>query len=246
LSDKLKQAIKLIQSGEKQKGGQILTEVLKTDPKNEIAWLWMSLTVTNRKQQCACLEKVLAINPDNFEAKQALAKLEHTQQKQAKLPFNQPKIVASTSKYRPNSSVSTFIDERKPTSNLALGCLGGLLATGLGAGIWAVISILTNYQIGWMAVGVGFLVGLMVKIFGQGDSPFFGFIGAVLAFAGCLIGNYMVVAILASRELGVPATELVLIFGIMINQMKAFFHPLDVVFYGIAIYEGFRFSYNSR
>jgi hypothetical protein len=90
MSDKLQQAIKLIKSGERQKAGQILTALLKTDPSNETAWLWLSLTVTDKKQQHTCLEKVLEINPDNEQARQALAELERPQKgqpkKQAQLP----------------------------------------------------------------------------------------------------------------------------------------------------------------
>ncbi|MCP4371667.1 MAG: hypothetical protein GY797_26650 [Deltaproteobacteria bacterium] len=128
---------------------------------------------------------------------------------------------------------------------MGLGCLGGVLAAGLGAGIWAIISVMTDYQIGWMAVGVGFLVGIMVQIFGRGDSPFFGFIGAPLSLVGCLLGNYLVVGVLASGELGVPTTELILEFELMVELMKEFFSPIDILFYLIAIYEGFRFSYSS-
>jgi len=78
LTDELKQAITLIRSGNKAGGGQILAQILKTDPKNEPAWLWMSQTVKTRQQQQDCLEKVLAINPNNMAAQKALAQVKQT------------------------------------------------------------------------------------------------------------------------------------------------------------------------
>jgi hypothetical protein len=42
---RLQQAITLIEAGDKQKGGQLLAELLKANPKNKVAWLWMSSVV---------------------------------------------------------------------------------------------------------------------------------------------------------------------------------------------------------
>ena len=55
--------------------------------------------------------------------------------------------------------MQTFAEEQ----NLLMGTVGGLLAALLGAGIWAGVTVATEYQIGWMAVGIGFLVGLTRK-----------------------------------------------------------------------------------
>ena len=140
----LKQAIKLIKAGEKQKGGQLLKDILKSAPNNEMAWLWMSQAVSSRKHQIQCLKRVLAINPDNAHAQQGLAKLE------IKNNRIEPDFV--TPAYEPETALvsgSEFQEERtSPKSSLGLGCLGGLLATGLSAGIWAIITVITDYQIG--------------------------------------------------------------------------------------------------
>ena len=84
MTAELKQAITLIRSGDKAGGGQILAKILKVDPQNELAWLWLSQTVTTRKQQQDCLEKVLAINPNNNAAHKALAKIKQAGQKPTK------------------------------------------------------------------------------------------------------------------------------------------------------------------
>jgi len=62
----------------------------------------------------------------------------------------------------------------KSEQNLVLAALAGGVAALLGACIWAAVTVTTNYQIGWMAVGVGFLVGYAVRSFGKGIDKSFG------------------------------------------------------------------------
>jgi hypothetical protein len=83
MSDKLQQAINLIKSGDKQNGECLLAEVLRADPRNQMAWLWMSEVVTNDEQRLYCLERVLKINPDHQLAQQGLAQLQREQRTQA-------------------------------------------------------------------------------------------------------------------------------------------------------------------
>jgi hypothetical protein len=52
------------------------------------------------------------------------------------------------------------MQEWKADQNLSFGIVGGAVAAAVGATIWAIITAVTNYQIGWMAVGVGFLIRL--------------------------------------------------------------------------------------
>jgi hypothetical protein len=40
--------------------------------------------------------------------------------------------------------------------------VGGLVAGAIGAGIWAVIAYFTGFELGWIAWGVGLLVGVGV------------------------------------------------------------------------------------
>ena len=42
--------------------------------------------------------------------------------------------------------------------------VGGLLATLISAIIWAVVTVATQYQIGYMAIGVGLFVGFLCPI----------------------------------------------------------------------------------
>ncbi|MDP9017762.1 MAG: hypothetical protein M3N19_05535, partial [Candidatus Eremiobacteraeota bacterium] len=52
--------------------------------------------------------------------------------------------------------------------NLPLACLGALAGALLGAIIWAGVSAAANAQIGFMAIGVGFLAAYGARLFGRG------------------------------------------------------------------------------
>jgi len=74
-TQQLQQAITFIKTGNKQEGGRLLSQVLEADPTNEKAWLWMVRAVSSDKKRIYCLERVLAINPNNQIAQQTLVKL---------------------------------------------------------------------------------------------------------------------------------------------------------------------------
>jgi hypothetical protein len=74
--EQLHQAITLVKSGDKQNGGRILAEILKADPQNELAWLWMSGVVATGEQREHCLNQVLRVNPHNQLAREGLVKLQ--------------------------------------------------------------------------------------------------------------------------------------------------------------------------
>lgn len=131
--------------------------------------------------------------------------------------------------------------------NLLLGIASGLMAAFAGAILWAVVTVATGFQIGWMAVGIGFLVGLTVRFFGKGLTKSFGIAGGVLALFGCLLGNILAVCGLLAKSEGEPivSTTLSILSNplVAIELMKVTFSPMDVLFYAIAVYEGYKFSF---
>lgn len=76
MEDNLKQAIRAIKSGNKITGRQMLAQIIKNNPQNEAAWLWMATVVADPLQKKQCLQSVLRYNPDNKIAKEGLARLE--------------------------------------------------------------------------------------------------------------------------------------------------------------------------
>lgn len=143
-----------------------------------------------------------------------------------------------------DEKLEQFIQEAKYEQNLSAAILGGLIAAIMGAIVWALITAAIKVQIGWMAVGIGFLVGIVVRTFGKGFDPIFGFIGAGLSLFGCLLGNLLTIVILISLEYDASFLEILtsLEIDIIANLMKETFDVMDLVFYGIAIYEGYKFS----
>lgn len=128
---------------------------------------------------------------------------------------------------------------------LGAGIAAGAVAAVGGAALWAAITVFTGYQIGFMAVGIGFLVGWAVRAAGKGVDKTFGIAGAVLALLGCLAGNLLAVVGLVAKQEGIPFFDLLprLDPNVAIELMKASFSPIDLLFYAIAVYEGYRLSF---
>ena len=140
-----------------------------------------------------------------------------------------------------------MMHQLKAEQNLLMGFLGGLFAAIVAAFLWALITYFTGYQLGIAAIGVGILVGFAVRFFGKGFDTSFGILGAILALLGCLLGNFLTVIIFASQVEGVPLSEILAAFLVspqfIISVFTETFRPMDLLFYGLAIYEGYKFSF---
>jgi len=139
------------------------------------------------------------------------------------------------------------IQQLKDNQNLPFALLGGAAAALVGAVLWAVVTAVTNWQIGFMAVGVGFLVGLAVRKLGQGVSISFGVIGAVFSLAGCVLGNYLANCSIIAAQQNMSILDVLkqVDFKIAVDIMVQVFHPMDALFYVIAIYYGYKYSFKT-
>ena len=131
--------------------------------------------------------------------------------------------------------------------NVFLAIAGASVGAAVGAALWAVVTVVTNIQIGFMAVGVGWLVGQLTWHLGRGLTPVYGVIGALFALAGCVVGNLLSACYFVSQ---LPEVDLTFwqVIGRLDGElfkilMDATFHPIDILFYLIAVYEGWRFSF---
>lgn len=125
-----------------------------------------------------------------------------------------------------------------------LALLGGFLAAVLGACLWTLVSILTEYQIGYMAVGLGVLVGFAVQFFGAGIELRFRILAGVLALLSCVVGNLL-------TQFGFYAyQESYSLFGAMSQFALSDYptiltenlNPIDFLFYALAASAGFKFA----
>ncbi len=141
--------------------------------------------------------------------------------------------------------VEQQLEQFRTEQNLPLGLLGGFGAAIIGALVWAAITVATEYQIGYMAIAVGFIVGFAVRMLGKGVDQIYGISGAILALFGCVLGNFFsIVGFVASSEgLGYFDTLSMIDYGMVPSIMMEAFSPLDILFYGLAIYQGYKISF---
>jgi hypothetical protein len=92
-----------------------------------------------------------------------------------------------------------------------------------------------------MAIAVGFLVGRAVRATGHGIDPKFGYLGAVCALAGCVLSDIGFYADI--RHIGFGQALADLDMALLTKLVITFSQPMDILFYGIAIYEGYKFSF---
>lgn len=140
-------------------------------------------------------------------------------------------------------TVQPAIERLDDQPSLLMGLVGGVIAMLVGAIVWGAITYFTNYQIGWMAIGVGFLVGLAIKFFGKGKTLIFGVSGAVLALIGCVLGNLMFYSGIIALEESASFLEVFFFFlsspAAAIELFTIAFDFMDILFYALAAYAGF-------
>jgi hypothetical protein len=132
--------------------------------------------------------------------------------------------------------------------NFFLGLVAGLVAMVIGAGVWMGVAVTAGSQlhlipIGFMAIGVGALVGFSVRVVGNGRGIIFGILGAVLTFLGCLGGDVLTVV---QQSTG-PTLSFVdalrtLDLTLLVTNLFSRMDVITYVAYGIGIYEGFVLS----
>ena len=145
------------------------------------------------------------------------------------------------------AKVADYLARRRDAQNLGLGILGGAIGAALGAISWGALTVLTHgWQIGWMAVGVGFLTGFFVRTLGKGMDRIFGVVGAVFALAGCVAGNLLTIVIAQAAYFHVSPMDVAgqLTLANSWQALKDNFNVIDLLFYAFALYAGYSYSFH--
>lgn len=152
---------------------------------------------------------------------------------------------ASTPEGIDPARVERAMENLRYEQNFVMGTLAAVVGALIGAAIWATITAATKYQIGYMAIAVGFLAGWGMRRFGKGLSPIFGVTGALIALLGCVLGNLFTAVFLISQQFDISMWEVVsrLDLSVIWGIMRATFSPIDLLFYGIAVITGYRTSF---
>ncbi len=137
------------------------------------------------------------------------------------------------------------MDTLRSEQNLLVGTLAGFVASLTGAGVWALVTVVTEYQIGWMAVGIGVLVGFSIRLAGKGIDQTFGIAGAALALIGCVVGNVLTMTYFIAANEGMSFMDILvqLDFAITYELLASTFEIIDVLFYGMAVYFGYKYAF---
>lgn len=92
---------------------------------------------------------------------------------------------------------------------------------------------------------MGFLVGLTIRAVAKGHHPAYGYVGAILALLGCVVGDILSDCVLLGSQMDQPVLTIVshLTPKLTVELLKAGFRPLDAVFYVIAAMAGYRNSF---
>src|SRR5574337_2160273 len=75
LQQKLKEGINAIRRGERERGRDLLLQVVEADDHVEPAWLWLSAAVDDPADKLVALENVLTLNPNNAQAQTGVRQL---------------------------------------------------------------------------------------------------------------------------------------------------------------------------
>jgi hypothetical protein len=107
------------------------------------------------------------------------------------------------------------------------------------AGVYGAVIGLTKHEIGWAAVGVGFVIGLAAGKLG-GRNPVLPAVSAVLALGSVYLGQLIGEAMIGAKQVGVSFSELFFQhFSLVQEAWKAEADPLTFVFFAIAAFAAF-------
>ena len=128
-------------------------------------------------------------------------------------------------------------------ANMILGLIAGTVAALIGAGIWMGVELATGLTIGYVALGVGALVGLTIRAAGNGSSPVFGIMGAILTLAGCVLGEVMAtIQTMTTAQSDFYTIATTIDYSQLISGILDHTTPISYLIYGIGIFEGYKLS----
>jgi hypothetical protein len=154
----------LIKAGEDEKARACLVRILKTDPTNDTAWVWMASVVETEQLRRQCLEEALKHNPRNKMAQRALQKMNGPQ-----TSFESAK---SSGDRTERLSVVAHLLCGWP---FALAFFGGAIGGGLGGLAYAInvaiykasmptiLKVFLNLSVGFGAIGIWYVIAQSIQ-----------------------------------------------------------------------------------
>jgi hypothetical protein len=126
-------------------------------------------------------------------------------------------------------------------SNILGGLLAGLVAAVLATALWYAVVVVSHYQLGIVAIVVGFLIGQAVVLGASSrGSIVLVAISLVLTLVALVLSEYLIVLNFVSQEIGESIDVIqppALALEIVIESVKA--DPLTLAFWAIALFQAF-------
>jgi hypothetical protein len=128
---------------------------------------------------------------------------------------------------------------------LLTGTLAGLVAAIVGGVVWGLIVRWTDYEIGFAAWGIGFIVGTVVVLGAQHTRGLpFQLIAVVLALFGIVLGKYLAFVWIGQDELGDAGFEVPVFskdtFDLFWDLKRDIWSGWDLLWAGLAVVTAFR------
>ena len=133
----------------------------------------------------------------------------------------------------------------EPSSSLLPAVAAGLVAAIAGGIAWAVIVKTSDYEVGIVAWGIGFVVGTVIVLATRGaKGPRLQVIAVVCALIGILLGKYLSYALVVQEEVESFGRSIGLFSGDMFSffreDLDAVFGLFDLLWIGLAVFTAWR------
>ena len=119
-------------------------------------------------------------------------------------------------------------------NKIGMPMIGALLAAIVGGAVWALIAIVTEYELGIIAWGIGGLAGYAVSYFaGKKTSTTLQVIAVIASILGILLGKYFIIGYIFYESLsGIFSSE---VFTFFTANFMELFEIMDLVFVAFAV-----------
>jgi hypothetical protein len=138
-------------------------------------------------------------------------------------------------------------EERPAAAALVPALLAGIVAAVVGGVVWGLIVKWTDYEVGFVAWGIGFLVGLAVVTAARTRGLVFQVVAVLCALLGILIGKYLsfvwvlqnVADERLSENVDIPVFSMDTV-DLFRNNLDTIFGWIDLLWVGLAVVTAWR------
>jgi hypothetical protein len=189
---------------------------------------------------------------DDPRAQQWLEQLDNIAPKVSQHPIMTESAPSEEERYIANESPIRAESSESSVMNVMMAVIGGIVGAVIGGIIWAAIAIITDYEIGYVAIGVGALAGGGVVLANNGQRGLpFQIIAVITGVAGIFVGKFLA-GVYFYREVliedyGIELVNQIGIGGLFADTLELFpeylsvtLEPIDLLFVILAIITAWR------